>query len=133
MTPREVQNRRDAEVAQMLVVDRVIRGLLEQIHEIWELRNKDPSVLEQRRHPVHQSVEIVDVRNDVVPDKRRGAAVLRRDLARDGFAEEFVERRDAGGVSHRGNVPRRLDPEDPDGVAVEGAEQSPVVAPDLDD
>ena len=130
---REVDHRGDAEVAQVLVIDRVVRGLLEEFDQIRELRDEYAAFLEQRRHAVHQPLEVVDVSDDVVADDRRGAAVLPRDLGGDGFAEELIERRDPGRVGHRRDVSRGLDPEDPHGAAVEGAEERPVVAPDLDD
>ena len=66
----------DGVVVEVLVVDRVEKGLLENVDQVGHFEDEDAIRREQLRHAAHHRGEVVDVRGHVVGRHHRCPAVL---------------------------------------------------------
>ena len=64
----------------MFVVHRVELGLLDEVHQVGRLDGDDPRGGQQVRHPLHETVDLWDVGEDVARKDDVGRAVSRLDL-----------------------------------------------------
>src|SRR5205809_246240 len=114
----------------MFVVNRVELGAVDQVLDVWHLELCDPAILEQCRDAVNETVEVGDVRENVVADDNVGTGLQ---LLGEGDSKEFVECPDAALFGDAGNVGGRLDAEYRHARGPEILEQVAVVAGDFDD
>ncbi len=115
------------EVAEVLVVDRVVLESLDEPQEMWELEGRGAARCEQNRDALDEVVDVRHVGEDVVAGDQVSVAVLCDDLAGECGPEELRQRRHPDLLRSSGDVLRRLDAEDPNARADEMPEEVAVV------
>ena len=125
--------RRHREVAEVLVVDRVVFQPIEKLPEIGHLDDHEPVLGQQVPGPAEEALRVVHVGEDVVPDDGPRRSVGGEDLAGGVGVEEAVHRVDGVRAREGRDVRGRLDAEGSHAERPEPLEQASVVAADLDD
>ena len=132
MAPEQLIERRDREVAQVLMVDRVELAVVDQIDQIGHLQDRDAVLFEQGGDALDQAVQVGHVGEHVVGEDHVGAPALGLEPGRELAAEEFDQGRYAGPDRGRRRGLGGIDAQDRDAALDEVAQQVAVVAGDLD-
>ena len=129
----DVRDRREREVREMLVVDRVVQKPFEEAEQVRELEGRRPVVAEQHLRAGNEIVQVGDLGKHVVAHDQAGALALLDQALRRGTTEEVHERWHSPLLGGLRNVGRRIDPENRYAGADEVLEQVAVVRSELDD
>ena len=78
LRPEDRTDGMEREVREVLVVDRVVLEVLDQLREVRELERRCPSRPEQRSHAGDEVVDIGHLGENVVSENKVGVAPLRR-------------------------------------------------------
>ncbi len=132
VTPEELVQRRHREVAEVLVVDGVELPLVDEVEQVGTLDDRHTVVGEQQVDAVDESVEVLDVREDVVAQKHVSLLPLLFQLARQVRGEEGVHRLDTRFLGHLRGPLGGIDPQHRDPGFDEVPEHVAVVAGGLD-
>jgi hypothetical protein len=112
MACEEADQRREREVAEMLVINGVELDLLHEVYEVRHLDDGDPVGFEKSRDAIHEAVEVRNVGEDVVRVDDIGALTFSDEPEGEIDAEELHQRGNPPlSHCHRGDVLRWLDPE----------------------
>ena len=93
--PGELIERRQREVAQVLVIDRVEFDVLDQVLDVRRFDHHHPVVLEQRPKALHHAVEIGHVCQHIVRMNHVGPLASVGQALRDGRLKELADGRHA--------------------------------------
>ena len=115
----------------MLVVDRVVLQLLEQVDEVVRLRDERAVVADHPSDAAQLREEVVHVREHVRPGHDGDRTVLCDHSLRDVLVEELLDRRHALVDGDLGDV-GRLDPEHAQSLLLESLQQRAVVRAEVD-
>ena len=107
----ELDERADAELGQVLVVDRVELVPFHQVERVRNLDHERAGLVEERAHTVHERMEVVDVVQRVGGEYHRGRPVIGPDRSRRLRAEVVVDDVDALLTCDRRQVGGRFDAE----------------------
>ncbi len=129
----QILQRRDREVAQVLVVDRVELAVIDQIPHVGRFDHGDAGVFEQCGDAGHETVGVGHVCQHVVGVNHVGSLALRGELCGELRAEEGQQRIDTLGASRRYGTGSRVDAQHRDAPGVVVLQQVAVVAGELDD
>src|SRR6266540_971044 len=132
VTREQAGQRRQGEVAEVLVVDGVELEPGDHLAEVGHLDDRRAALLEQHGEPRDEAVQVGHVREHVVRVDHVGALALGDELAREVDPEELRDRGDAALHRYLRDVARGLDPEHRDGRSLVVLEQVPVIARHLD-
>ena len=130
---KEIVQRGDGEVAQVLVVDRVELDALDQLPHVGNLDDNDAIVFEHNAHARDDAVEVRDVREHVVGVYHVGAPALLPELRRQPLPEEGADCGHAAvQLCHGSDVRSRVDAKHRNAMGGVELEQVAVVAADFD-
>jgi hypothetical protein len=133
VSPKELVDGGQREVAQMLVVNGVELASIDQVFDIRNLDDGDPRIFQDGGHPADHPVQVGHMSEHVVcvedvgllPSIAQAVAKLR--------TEEFTKRWNSGFLRRPRDIARRLDAEHRDSLASIELEQVSIVTGDLDD
>ncbi len=132
MRAEDPPDRQRREVREVLVVDRVELGLLDQVQQMGELHRQDAAGSQQHLQARHEIVQRRHVREHVVADDEVGRAALGDEFPGRLLAEEADHGRDSLRLRGGGHVRGRLHPEHRHAALDEPLQQVSVVRRDLD-
>ena len=121
----------DREVTQVLVIDRIELGEVDQVANIGKLDDDDAVLGQQRGHTGHEIVLFVEMVYDVVGDDEIGGPALRTELSGEARPEEVDDGLDPLLSRGRGGVLRRIDAEDVNASLFEILQHVAIVRGDL--
>ncbi len=126
-------DRVEGEVREVLVVDRVVLEVLDELRKVRELEGRGPVGREERGDARGEVVDVGHLREHVVPEDEIGVAAFAREPGPELRAEELGDGLHAARDRRLGDVQRRLDPEHRDALREEVLQEISVVRRELDD
>ena len=123
--------RRHREVREVLVIDGIELGALDERTQVGDLDDRQPGLPDQQPQAVEESVEIRDMRQDVVGVHDVDAPRAGHEAPGHVRAEKFAEGRHPARARHLGDVGGGLDPEDRDLALLVPLQEVAIVAGDL--
>ncbi len=132
--PLEARDQRlDRVIIQMLVVDRVEEGLLENVHQIGNLKHKNSVLRQQTSNALHDARQIIHVRKNIVGSHHFSRAMPRTNFRCQLRAEKGRQRFDTVARSFLGDAARRIHSHPSHARLLKEAQQRAVIGADVHD
>src|SRR5664280_2569784 len=97
----------------MLVIDRVVFELVDQIGEIWRFDCENTALVEQQVHRLHKIVEVINMSKDIGRSNEASVPFVCDNFFCNGLAEKGTKSFDAGFIRNLSNIVSRIDAKDP--------------------